>query len=835
MRVVTFNIEARFVGNERQPSITEPGTIDYESVKAILARIDADVVCLQEVFPDTNNNENFFNLANELGYEHALLSTRSNSFDFQLRNAIFSRYPFVDIQEIGSADYKDELGLVGVDGRRAQEITRTMPAIVIDVPGAAQPTTIINLHNKSGPLLSDRFRRAVELARVRDYLERNGLNGSDNIIVTGDFNITPSFTPPSTTFTSEPDGLPGSFNRGTDIALPITFSVDVDFYFPTPFNLQAIDARAVDGSDATFQNGSSILDYIMSSPAMTVLGSEIYRSELDGPTLVGLSKSGEAPASNTSDIASDHWAVFADFEIESLIPRPTSYSLTDASPAILENFDNFGGTRAPDFWMSSSADWQGLFGEQTAPANYAFDVNGDRSAGALASPSPSLFSATFQNNTSATIEALNLSYLARQLTSNRPGTDDLLSATLTVGEGSPIELPALSFTAAATETLPSSAVLETSLEGLAVAPGSAFTLTFAATQGPLSSAPFSSEVFINEFHYDNTGADSGEFVEVVVAPGFQSLGGNLSDIVIELYNGSTTGLDAYETIALTDFDNFANPTVENGYQIFTTDVVLQNGPADGIAVVINGTVTQFISYEGSLTPVADSAAGLTSVDIGVAQEPALPAGFGSVGLSGSGIDSTELIWFRFGETIPHTPGQLNPGQTLDGATPQQAQAFSFDNVSVAIAAPADFDGDGVPDASDLDDDNDQLPDTLEIALGTNPLATDSDGNGIPDGQEDSDGDGLSNLSELLITGTNPADGNSRFVARLQNDLVDSETLRLTFPTLVGRNYRILSGTSPDDLSLLITFAGSGEERVFTVNTSLNPLRFFAVEVVLDER
>ncbi|MGZ8869334.1 MAG: endonuclease, partial [Thermoanaerobaculia bacterium] len=39
-------------------------------------------------------------------------------------------------------------------------------------------------------------------------------------------------------------------------------------------------------------------------------------------------------------------------------------------------------------------------------------------------------------------------------------------------------------------------------------------------------------VFINEFHYDNTGGDTGEFIEIAGPAGT-----NLTGYVIELYNG----------------------------------------------------------------------------------------------------------------------------------------------------------------------------------------------------------------------------------------------------------------------------------------------------------
>ncbi|HMI91376.1 MAG TPA: hypothetical protein VK509_08430, partial [Polyangiales bacterium] len=60
----------------------------------------------------------------------------------------------------------------------------------------------------------------------------------------------------------------------------------------------------------------------------------------------------------------------------------------------------------------------------------------------------------------------------------------------------------------------------------------------------------------------------------------------------------------------------------------------------------------------------------------------------------------------------------------------------------ALLAHGDLDGDG-------------LENRIEIALGLDPLRSDSDGDGIADGNEDSDGDGLSNLDEQQ-RGTDPS-------------------------------------------------------------------------------
>lgn len=828
LRVVTFNIESGFIGNQRQPSITAPGTIDFESVRAILARINADIISFQEILPsdDDGSSENFAALATELGYEHTILASRSNVFDPLIRNAIFSRYPIRDIEEIGSADFYDERGLVDNDGNRPREIGRTQIAAVIDIPGAAEPLNLVSLHNiaLTSPIASRRFRQAIELARLRNYLAENNLTSSDNILLMGDFNLG-GF---SLDFESIPDGGPSSYRLGSDITFPVAYSSNPEFYFPSALQLSALEARSLNNNDATTFGGST-LDFIMTTPAMAVQGSEIYRSALDISNTQGLPKFGNPLPADTSEDASDHFAIFADLELEDAIPPLTSYSLTDSTLSIVETFDGFDGDEAPEPWASNNSDWQGLFAGQTTSANFGFDNSGNRSVGLIPGNSPTTFSATFDNDSSITIQELDISFLAQQFTANELGTLDNLTASLSIDGGTSIPLPDLTFSATPSPSLPLplSELLTTNLSNLSIPPGSSFILTLTATRGPDFGSPVSSEVFLNEFHYDNSGADTGEFLEIVVAPGFENAGGTLTDIEVVLYNGAPSQLSPYDNIPLASFDNFSNPTIINGYRIFTEERVIQNGP-DGIAIEIDGNVTQFFSYQGVFTPQEGAATGILSTDLGVTQSPIFAAGFGSIGLTGAGADSSGLIWQRFSETTPHSPGQLNFGQTLTGSQPTPSQAFSFDNVTVTIPTPTDTDNDGIPDVTDLDDDNDSLPDELEISLNTNPLLADTDGDNILDGDEDSDGDGQSNLGELLITLTDPTNPSSLFQTCLESHPNSPGNLALTFPTILGRTYQVFTGPNPSSLNLLSGFAGTGNLFTFTITPNQTTPTFFEV-------
>ncbi|KAA1417004.1 ExeM/NucH family extracellular endonuclease [Nocardioides humilatus] len=132
-------------------------------------------------------------------------------------------------------------------------------------------------------------------------------------------------------------------------------------------------------------------------------------------------------------------------------------------------------------------------------------------------------------------------------------------------------------------------------------------------------------VFISEIHYDNSGTDAGEFVEVTAPAGT-----DLSTYAIVRYNGSNPTAGAVYTTPAAS--NSLTGTAANQLDGWGTGVVnypvdgLQNGTADGIALTHNGTLVEFLSWEGSMTASGGAANGQTSVDIGVAEGSATTAG-----------------------------------------------------------------------------------------------------------------------------------------------------------------------------------------------------------------
>ncbi|WP_338218494.1 DUF5689 domain-containing protein [Algoriphagus sp. oki45] len=185
--------------------------------------------------------------------------------------------------------------------------------------------------------------------------------------------------------------------------------------------------------------------------------------------------------------------------------------------------------------------------------------------------------------------------------------------------------------------------------------------------GLLPFSGWSQEVFINEIHYDNSGTDTGEAIEIAGPAGIDLTGWS-----IVLYNGS--GGAAYDTKNL----NGTIPDSGNGFgfvvQTYPTNGI-QNGSPDGIALVNNGTVVQFLSYEGSFTAVGGPAAGMTSTDIGVQEPGTTPIGF-SLQLSGNGKVYSDFSWQ---EAAANTFGAANTGQTLVSEPTLFVNEFHYDN------------------------------------------------------------------------------------------------------------------------------------------------------------
>lgn len=169
----------------------------------------------------------------------------------------------------------------------------------------------------------------------------------------------------------------------------------------------------------------------------------------------------------------------------------------------------------------------------------------------------------------------------------------------------------------------------------------------------VTSICFGQTIFINEIHYDNTGGDVGEGVEICGPAGI-----DLAGYQVRLYNGSNGGL--YDTIL--NLSGIIPNQQNNMGTLWFPKEEIQNGNPDGFALVDNsGNVIQFLSYGGIITAIDGPAAGMISENIGVVEtEATTPVGY-SLQLIGSGSEYTDFTW---SVPIVATPGLPNTTQTL---------------------------------------------------------------------------------------------------------------------------------------------------------------------------
>jgi DNA/RNA endonuclease G (NUC1) len=141
---------------------------------------------------------------------------------------------------------------------------------------------------------------------------------------------------------------------------------------------------------------------------------------------------------------------------------------------------------------------------------------------------------------------------------------------------------------------------------------------------PVADRPFFSDLVLSdvrfsEIHYDNTGTDAGEAIEISGPAGT-----DLSGWQVVLYNGA--GGASYNTTTLAATIPATCDT--RGVVVITYAVNgIQNGSPDGMALVNGaGAVVEFLSYEGTFAATNGPALGLTAIDIGVSEAGTEPLG-----------------------------------------------------------------------------------------------------------------------------------------------------------------------------------------------------------------
>ncbi|MFP6684251.1 MAG: hypothetical protein VB934_06035, partial [Polyangiaceae bacterium] len=299
VRVASWNIGA----------VGAPGTPQHEAALAVLLRIGADVVGVNEVNGSAEKGY-FGNLAFDAGYDNTLVSDAVSPFGTQ-RNGFMSKLPIVD-EGLHSA-----AGLSG--DAAANDITRLIPELTVDVNGC--PLTVVVNHWKAGFNRTQVFRRAVESFRVGQVVAaRDGT--TQPLVFPGDVNDEIDAIPVTPVpFFDVPMAVPPGYVVGADIQALLDsrdgiYNDAFTLLLSEPPGVTAVDALQLDGDDATKPDSGRRLDYVFVSAALAkgTPSGEVYDSADEGRA-GGLPKIGSALSADTSLAASDHLLVFADLTV----------------------------------------------------------------------------------------------------------------------------------------------------------------------------------------------------------------------------------------------------------------------------------------------------------------------------------------------------------------------------------------------------------------------------------------------------------------------------------------------------------------------------------------
>jgi len=171
------------------------------------------------------------------------------------------------------------------------------------------------------------------------------------------------------------------------------------------------------------------------------------------------------------------------------------------------------------------------------------------------------------------------------------------------------------------------------------------------------------EIWINELHYDDTGIDQNEFIEIA---GLAGMDLSLWALVGYKYNTNKV----YKTIYLEG----SIPNQCNGYGTAAFAFKPLYNTAPGGVALVKQSCFQFLSWEGGITAINGACNGSASVDIGVAESPSgTPAGT-SLQLGNDGIAYADFAWQP---SSIQTYGEVNNNQSFGGvcapsSSPSQA-------------------------------------------------------------------------------------------------------------------------------------------------------------------
>lgn len=304
LRVATFNVK---------DGLGSPASASFENTAAVLNRLGADVIAMQELISDSSN---LSAMGTRLGLPYPAYQSSSS-----MRVGLLSKYPVSETNWIFRGG-----------------MTRPILLARVDVPNVARDPWIAVVHLKCcNTNTTNQYTRAEELYYLRKEIDQQtGTN--DPVLVMGDFNLV---APTDTNYPTGPEGI-------TNFPAPAS----ADGYF-VPQGIFKMDARHAGTGGETWtwrSNGqfpSGPLDHIMVNAVVRARGTavEIYNAEKDAMGIAGLPKQG-SPLAASFAFVSDHLPVFADIDLEDGNPSPAALSLNSTMGLAAEAPP--GGSFSPD-------------------------------------------------------------------------------------------------------------------------------------------------------------------------------------------------------------------------------------------------------------------------------------------------------------------------------------------------------------------------------------------------------------------------------------------------------------------------------------------------------
>ena len=287
LRVATFNIEA----------VSSPGSDPFIGLAAVIARMGADVICMQEI--NVGEDAWVSALAEAAGYDTVVLANESPAIGGDIFNGCMARVPLELIASYGGSALSSD--------PNANDVGRDILAVRAE-PAPGCHAALFTVHLKSGGEYEDLFRRQVEAERLARALTLYRQNRpSDAVIVLGDFNEQFDDADLGTSLDEVPSTLPSSYHLGSDIDVPLRYQpfellTEQGFQITHPFQEDS-------ANDATFVGGNfnSRIDYVAYGQAVFE-GAEVYNACSDN----GVDDDGDDHAllHGDCDDADDVWYVF---------------------------------------------------------------------------------------------------------------------------------------------------------------------------------------------------------------------------------------------------------------------------------------------------------------------------------------------------------------------------------------------------------------------------------------------------------------------------------------------------------------------------------------------